>query len=326
MTMSEAVCAKCGEHNPGGTEFCGACGTFLAWQAAPAEEPPKVLTPVPGPAVQQPTDERVLHRSAPVRTELQPPNPGDLICGQCGIGNVPTRRFCRHCGHSLAEAAVVRPRWWQRLIPKRRKKRRHAGDRPKARGGRPWRAVSRWITRMLLAVLAVAGLLYAAVPPFRTAANHQALAAKNWVTHIFDTKYTPIRATKVTANVSIPSHDAGLAADNAKNTFWAAPTNTGIEPALVFTFDHPVDIRQAIIRGGNAADFEGTHRPAKLHLVYSTGKTYDVTLADTPDAQTVDISQSAGATSVEIHIVALHRSLKGTDVAISEIELFEKAS
>jgi ribosomal protein L40E len=321
------VCANCGESNAVEAEFCGSCGTFLEWQGKPAEEP--VLTPTQGPAVeqpalQQPAEQRAQRRSAPTVTELRPPSPGDLICGECGVGNAPDRKFCRHCGHSLAEAQVVRPRWWQRLLPRRGKRKRRIGARPTASGGRPWRTATRFVSRLLLIILAVGALFYAAVPSFRGGVNHQATSVKNWVTGIFSTRYTPVRPTRVTANAEVPDHSAGLAADNARNTFWAAPV-PGPEPVLTLTFDHAVDIRRAIIRTGNLADFESAHRPTKLHLVYSTGKTFDVTLADTPDAQTVDIGESAGATTVEIHIVDLHRSLNGSTVALSEIELFEKS-
>ena len=45
-------------------------------------------------------------------------NPGDLVCGQCGEGNDPSRRFCRRCGASLAAGDGIRPlpwyqRWWR---------------------------------------------------------------------------------------------------------------------------------------------------------------------------------------------------------------------
>jgi ribosomal protein L40E len=321
------TCTNCGESNAPGTEFCGRCGTFLNWRA---EEPAPVPAGAPAaegqtaqqPVVQQPTDERVL-RAAPVplTTAPRPIAPGDLICGQCGAGNDPTRQFCRKCGKSLADAETARLPWWRRLFGRRR---RTLGERPRARGGRPWRTAARLISRLLLVIVAVGGLLYATVPPVRTGVNTEVRTLKSWVAKQFSSKLVPARPATVTATASVPEHGAGLVADNARNTFWAAPAAG--EPTLVLTFDKPVDLRQAIIRVGNAADFESTHRPAKLHLVYSTGHTFDVNLADTPDPQTVTIGESAGATTVEIHITAFHRSQKGNTVAISEIELFEPES
>jgi ribosomal protein L40E len=324
------VCAQCGERSPAGVEFCGVCGTYLEWDGATEEEQSRVLatTQVPSteqPTVQQPTEQRTPRRPTPVGTELRPPNPGDLICGECGAGNGPARKFCRHCGHSLAEAETLKRAWWRVLISRRRNRKRRLGDRPSNRGGRPWRRVRRWIGRLFLVALAFVGILYAAVPPFRGEVNQQVVAAGNRVKGMFVTRFDPVRPTTVVATATLPDHGANLAADNAKNTFWAAPV-AGVEPTLVLSFDRPVDIRRAIVRSGNTADFQSAHRPAKLHLVYSTGRSFDVVLADTPDPQTVDIGESAGATSVEVHIVELHRSLKGDAVAISEIELFEKVS
>lgn len=319
------VCVECGERSPAGVEFCGVCGTYLEWDGAAEEE--QSTTQVPSteqPAVQQPTEQRTPRRPTPVGTETRPPSPGDLICGECGAGNGPTRKFCRHCGRSLAEAETVKRAWWRVLLPRRRSRKRTLGDRPR-RAGRSRRPVRRWIGRLLLGVVAFAGILYAAVPPFRGEVNQQALAAGTWVKDRFVTRFEPVRPTTVVATAMLPDHEANLAADNAKNTFWAAPVAGG-EPTLVLSFDRPVDIRQAIVRSGNAADFQSAHRPAKLHLVYSTGRSFDVVLADTPDAQTVEIGESAGATSVEVHVVELHRSLKGDAVAISEIELFEQVS
>ena len=322
------VCANCGEPNPPEAEFCGNCGEFVAWRDAPADE--RVLATTQGPAVEQPTvqkpaEQQERRRPAPVLTEPKPPSPGDLICGQCGVGNAPERKFCRHCGHSLAEAEVVRPCWWQRLIPQRRRRRRHVGDRPRARGGRPWRTVARFVTWLLVILLAAGGLLYAAVPSVRTDVNREAKSFKTWVTSPFSTRYTQVRALETTATSQVPGHEAKFATDSGKNTFWAAPV-PGPEPVLVLRFDRPVDIRQVIVRGGNPADIDSTHRPAKLHLVYSTGRAADLSLADTPEPQTLGVGEVAGATTVEIHITALHRSQSATSVALSEIELFEKAS
>jgi hypothetical protein len=47
-----------------------------------------------------------------------------------------------------------------------------------------------------------------------------------------------------------------------------------------------------------------------------------VDLADTPDEQRVKIEGSAGASGVEVHVVELHRSLRGDEVALAEIEFF----
>jgi hypothetical protein len=218
--------------------------------------------------------------------------------------------------------------WWRKLFGRKPKEHR-AGERPgkdgvrrrTGRAGAARRQVGKVIRRAITVALLLSTLIYALYQPFRGAINTAAVGLWSQVTGVFEAKLNPVRPTKVTANAQSPGHPAILVSDNATNTFWSAPVVP--EPALVFTFDHAVDLRQAIVHSGNAADLQSTHRPEKVHLVFSTGKTYDLVLADTPDEQKVPIENSAGATSVELHVVGLHRSLNGTEVAISEIELFE---
>jgi hypothetical protein len=342
------ICAQCGEPALAATQFCGVCGAFLNWDGENAGETapgrtaqpqntqpqsaqPKTAQPQTGqPDVVQPAEQRPpVRQRLPEATGTRPPAPGDLICGNCGQGNTPTRKFCSRCGSSLAEAVAVALPWWRRVFPGRKPKQHKAGTRPgkdgvrRRRGGEETRRrVGRLVRRAIAVAVLLAGLVYAAYEPFRDTVNSQALALKDTVAGIFVTRYTPVRPTKVTATAEEPGHGANLVSDNASNTYWAAPV-AGAEPALLLTFDRPVDLRKVIVRVGIGDDFQSAHRPQKVHLVYSTGKTYDLTLADTPDAQDVTIENSAGATSVEMHVVALNRSLSGKDVAISEIEFFE---
>ena len=320
------VCAKCGNRNLDEAEFCGQCGRYLKWgDDEPAEQVPETAG-AQAEAV-QPAEQAVAVKEAPPEPRVL--QPGDLICGQCGMGNAPTRRFCGRCGKSLEESAVVALPWWRRIFG-RKPRELAAGSRPgkdgvrrrTGRAGAAKRRVGKIVRRTIAVVVALAAVLYGLYVPFRTVVNNTAVGLWNQATGIFETKYVPVHPVKVTSNVAEPGHDAKLVSDNAINTYWAAPVN-GAEPALVFTFDHPVDLRRAFVRSGIGDKFQAAHRPAQLHLVFSTGKTFDVPLTDSPDAQQIDIENSAGATSVELHVVALHRSLSGTDVAISEIELFE---
>jgi len=322
------IYAECGHQGPADVEFCGECGQYLKWDD---DKPVAVRQqqPVAQQQVVQPAEQL-----APVRLPQQQVleedvlNPGDLICGRCGKGNAPTRNFCSRCGSSLAESQVVKTSWWRRLFG-RKPKEHKAGARPgkdgvrrrAGRAGAARRTVGKLIRRAIAVALVLSALIYALYQPFRGAINTAATGLWSQVTGVFEAKLNPVHPIKVTATGESGGHPAPLVSDNAKNTFWAAPVDR--EPALVFTFDHPADLRKAIVYSGNAADLQSTHRPQKLHLVFSTGKTFDMVLADTPDAQEVPIENSEGATSVELHVVGLHRSLNGTDVAISEIELFE---
>ncbi|MEV0679693.1 zinc ribbon domain-containing protein [Actinosynnema sp. NPDC050436] len=266
----------------------------------------------------QPTDRRSApagHR--PRLTERRAPQAGDLICGQCGEANPPTRRFCARCGSGLVEAQVVEEKWWRRIFPEREAAR--AGTRHR-RGASAGRAVGR-VVRWALVVLLLGGVAaYGVVGPFRQAINTQAVSAANTVRDWFSKAAEPVRPSEVTASASTAGHGPDLVADNAKNTHWAAPATP--PPALVFTFESPVTLDEAIFQIGIGDDFQAAKRPDKVHLVYSTGKTFDLSLADQPDPQTVRIGNAEGVRTVELYVETMHPSLQGSDVAISEIEFF----
>ncbi|MEV6443866.1 zinc ribbon domain-containing protein [Amycolatopsis sp. NPDC051716] len=327
------IYAECGHQGPADVEFCGECGRYLKWD----DDGPVAVKTQPVLQQQQQQQQQVVQPAepiAPVRQPVQPTveeqvlNPGDLICGRCGKGNAPARNFCSRCGASLAESEVVKTSWWRRLFG-RKPKELKAGARPgkdgvrrrAGRSGAARRTVGKVLRRTVAVALIFSALIYALYQPFRGAINTAAVGLWSQVTGVFEAKLNPIHPIKVSATAQTDGHAAPLVTDNAKNTFWAAPGDR--EQVLVFTFDHPADLRKAIVYSGDAANFPAAHRPQKLHLVFSTGKTYDMVLADTPDAQEVPIENSAGATSVELHVTGLYRSLNGTDVAISEIELFE---
>lgn len=342
------VCADCGEHNPDSAEFCGACGVFLEWEREPARttgqpaaaqqqptgqqpagqqpigQQPAGQQPVGRqPAAQQPTEQvPPPARHQPRLTERRAPRPGELICGQCGEGNLPSRRFCGRCGESLQEAEVVAQPWWRRFVPGRGPEVRQAGTRPRKRRGGVRRGIGKGVRWALVAVLLITGGLYGLHAPFRTAVNERATSVARDVEGVFVTRLTPVRPTEVTATAQAADHPAGLVSDNASNTYWLAPAEP--QPALVLAFGKQVDLRKAIVRVGIGENFQAAHRPQKLHLVYSTGRTFDVTLADTPDAQEVALAGSEGADRLELHVVGLHRSLQGNDIALSEIEFFAR--
>ncbi|MEV4146877.1 zinc ribbon domain-containing protein [Amycolatopsis sp. NPDC049691] len=321
------IYAECGHQGPADVEFCGECGRYLKWD----DDGPVAVRaqPVVQQQVVQPAEPLAPVRQPVQRTvEDEVLTPGDLICGRCGKGNAPTRNFCSRCGASLAESEVVKTSWWRRLFG-RKPKEHKAGERPgkdgvrrrTGRAGAARRTVGKVIRRAVAVALIFSALIYALYQPFRGAINTAAAGLWSQVTGIFETKLNPVHPVKVTATAQTNGHAAPLVTDNAKNTFWAAPGDR--EQVLVFTFDHPADLRKAFVYSGDAANFPAEHRPQKLHLVFSTGKTYDMVLADTPDSQELPIENSEGATSVELHVTGLYRSLAGTDVAISEIELFE---
>lgn len=265
----------------------------------------------------QPTVQRPTTQHRPRVTERRTARPGDLICGQCGEPNPPTRKFCARCGSALVEAAVVAEKWWRKFLPRRKPP--TAGTRPNRRVGTVRRRVGQILRWSFVVTLLTAVGAYGLVPSFRNLINTQATSVIHSVKDIFGTDLTPVRPTGITATAESPDHPPGLAFDNATNTFWLAPVAPR-PPALVLDFGREVDLREAIVRVGDPADLQAAHRPKKLHLVYPTGRTFDVDLADTPDPQTVRLE--GVASTVEVHVVEWHSSLRGNEIALAEIEFF----
>ncbi|MGH3912937.1 MAG: NADase-type glycan-binding domain-containing protein [Pseudonocardiaceae bacterium] len=253
--------------------------------------------------------------------------PDDLICGDCGEGNPPIRRFCSRCGASLQTATVVPTPWWRRFLKRFDRTGRPVGSRPSRLRARTVRGVFALIRRALLVGVLILGLLYAFIPPMQGLVNASVLGIKDRVEALFVRNYVPVRPTSFTATAEVADHPAALAVDLTTNTYWAAP-DAAAEPTLVLGFDRPTQLVRAIIRVGVAEDFQALGRPETLHLVYSadgtTIGTSDVVLQDTPEPQEVTFGGGDGATSVEIHVVSVYRSVQSPAVALSEIELFER--
>jgi hypothetical protein len=299
-----------------------------------------LVAPITGTAIARPDQPEELvpqeARKKVAAVRRQPPSrrlkPGDLICGDCGEGNPETRKFCSRCGASLLEAEKVKNPWWRKLLPRRGAKVRKSGERPKrgtrgkTKAGLFASATFKLIRRIVTVALLIGGILYAVFAPFRGWVNAQAAAAKHQVEVLIFPQYEPVSPTasdfKCPAELP-PDHGCAQATDGFSNTFWLAPVN-GPQPVLVLKFDRTVDLAKIIVRNGANDSFQDNHRARKLHLVFSTGKTTDVNLLDNPDPNTYEIENGEGANSVEIHIVELFQSVKGPDVAISEVELFER--
>jgi hypothetical protein len=309
------VCQTCGEHNTPNAEFCGNCGDFLKWTGAQVQAGP--VRPDAAPQ-QQPH-----HR--PQQTLKRQPQPGDLICGQCGSGNVPTRRFCGVCGHSLQDATTQEQPWWKRFLPAK-------GPKVRERGSRPLRVkrttkVRQGIGKAIRWTLAIAVLLFGALygfsPPFRGNVNTHVIEAKDTLAGIFLEDWVPVRQSSISAAQELPDHPAKLAMDNNTATYWAAPTDPKTT-ALTIQFDHATDLRRIIVHSGDPKKYLGSQRPQRLTLVFDTGKTHDITLTDKPDDQQHGIKNGDGVKQVQVLIAGVYPSAESTDTVISEIELFEK--
>ena len=269
---------------------------------------------------------RAAVKQAPTR-RLQP---GDLVCGDCGEGNPPNRKFCSRCGTSLETAVAVKTPWWRKFIPKRKPKVLQAGTRPgrggvrtKSRRAAALAKVFPTIRRVVAVVVLLSGILYGAFAPVRGWVNDHVIAVKTKISRIISPQFDPVHVNGFNATAQVKDHEAGKAVDGFTNTYWAAPA-TGREVVLILRFNQKVDVDKAIVHSGVSANFQSTNRPQKLHIVYDTGKTYDVDLKDTPDQQEVAIGKGHGISSMEIHITSFYTSVKSGNVAITEVELFRK--
>lgn len=274
-------------------------------------------------------------KTAPSR-RLQP---GDLICGMCGEGNANTRRFCSRCGASLIEAARVRESWWRRLlrklIPRRGPKVVKLGTVTAGRNdaasashlAKPGfdlkHALRRFlrIARVVITVLILlGGILYGAYPPFRHAVNDRYDSLKSRLTN--DIHFSPVHAVSVTANVTSKGSSPVYAADELLNTYWLAPWSDSNEPALTFNFTHRVTLKRMILHSGAGSAFVQHGRPSELLLKFSNGETMTLTPQDTAQQQTLNIDHADLITSVVIQVTGVSPGTSGSDVAITEIELF----
>ena len=134
-------------------------------------------------------------------------------------------------------------------------------------------------------------------------------------------EYTPVHPFQVTGGAELKDHAAAALSDGFTNTFWAAPV--GDKAFVTLKFDHPVDVSRALIRIGISGNFQGSNRPHDLHIVFSTGKTQDVSLDDKADPQEVKFKAGGDVTSMEIHVASLYKA-SSDSVAITEVELFSK--
>jgi hypothetical protein len=303
-------------------------------------EAKELVAPVTGTAVARAQPDAIEPQQARKKVAAvrrQPPSrrlqPGDLICGDCGEGNPETRKFCSRCGASLVEAERVKTPWWRKLLPRRGAKVRKSGERSKrrGRGGKSFAGVIasntfKTIRRIVTIALLIGGLLYGVLPPFRGWVNTQFTTVKHKVEGMIFPQYPPINPVKDNFKCPTeiqPNNGCDKAIDGFFNTFWAAPVQ-GPEPVLVLKFDHKAHLAKMIVHNGSKDDFTANFRAKKLHLVFNTGKTTDVNLIDNPEPNTYTFDNGEDASQVEIHVIEMFQSTKGTNLAISEIEFFEK--
>jgi hypothetical protein len=297
-----------------------------AWPMSAPPEQPAVVSPT-----EQAPKQRSFHGTLPPSRKLRP---GDKICGDCGEGNNANRRFCSRCGASLDEAALVRTRWWRKLLPRRRNRVVEAGMRPGRRGARGGRrggvgrvigTIIRTLMKVVGLVVLIGGIVYATYPPFRTWTNTQVNTIEQKALGKVHPQFAQIHAFATTASSAAAGHPGTAVDDGFTNTYWQAADNVATQqPLLTLSFDHPVTINRLIVRLGSSDNFQSVDRPEILHVVYSTGQVEDITTKDTPDPQTLTVNHGANVTHMTIQVIGLFRSAGATQMAITEIEFYGK--
>jgi hypothetical protein len=269
-----------------------------------------------------------LRLRTPTRSAVAPPskrlNPGDLICGQCGEGNEPVRKFCSRCGQSLAMAAIASTPWWRRVFPRRKPKVLAAGERPRGKGaggGFGLGGIVRVGRYVLLAAILVGGLAYGALPSFRDAVNARANSLIQNITGTVSAP-TPVHATSVRASSAVPGHDGSLAVDAFSNTIWSAPLTKDPHPMLTVGFTPATNINVMLFISGDTANELLEARPKEMHIVFSNGASQNVTLVDSANSQQFNINGASGVTGVTIQILSVYGATSGNDVALADVEFF----
>ena len=92
--MSETICPDCGERNARGTEFCSACGAFLAWDGQEEAAPEPTPAVAPRPATAPPPAPQIPPAAANQPPAARPPAaapPSGPPAGQPGQSWRPTQ-------------------------------------------------------------------------------------------------------------------------------------------------------------------------------------------------------------------------------------------
>jgi hypothetical protein len=304
--------------------------------AAPVAQPMPAQAEASAPAgvgaAVPPTRQPQSVRPAPARPRPQPKidpstgrqfNPGDLICGQCGAGNDPSRHFCRRCAASLAQAVAVSTPWWRKIFPKRQPQVMAAGERPKsARGGGGFPLGM--ILAGIVGLAVLVGLLsYLVMPSLRLAVNHRVQNTYHDVKVLVAPTNAPVVPVSARASSELPGHTAKMAYDGYSNTYWEADLAKDPQPVLTLFFSSPTNLDYALITSGLEDNFPSQPRPKELHIVYSDGTTQDVTLIDQHKAQTVDL-KARNVRYMEIHVTKVYPVAGNQIMTLAEIELRRK--
>lgn len=260
--------------------------------------------------------------------------PGDLICGKCGEGNPPIRKFCSRCGDQLAGAHVVTTRWYRRLMLWRRKpKSLEVGTRPGEKGSSrsSGHRVKKTIRRLrdVFAIITFAALFaYALVPPLRGPINsyiaHPFQFAKGEVMerwHAMTNPYVDVPVVETLGTAPTRSTSTDDAVDGNTNSFWATKWDSKRHPYLSVVFAEPKTIAALVIHNGAPEeDASKFLQPKSIVVKYRNGLTEELQLEFSGEPQTFELDQAQLVRRIRFEVTAVHAKDEVTNLAIREIE------
>ena len=290
--------------------------------ATPAASSPQGASISPAIATEPGGVQPVVVRTRPAaKPTIAPPSKelsaGDLICGQCGEGNEPVRKFCRRCGNSLATAEVAATSRKRRFWPERKAKVLAAGERPAEGSKFSFGTIVKFGGFVIVAVVLIGAIAYGALPQVRNAVNSRVQAVTG-----SPARPAPVTAASLSASSAIAGHPAARAIDPYINTYWAAALTTDAHPKLTVAFAHAEDVSVMLFISGDTAAESSEARPKTLHVVFSNGSSQDITLSDGAKAQQVSINGAQSVTGMTIQIMSVYTSTSGNAVALGDVEFF----
>ncbi len=256
--------------------------------------PPQAATP-DEPRARQPTLAPSPPRPAaqPRQTLVEEPEikPGDLICGVCGAGNSPDRRFCRRCGNSLAAATVaasVHVPWYRRIFGRGPKEVMAAGDRPSNLGSKGRSAG--WLFKRLLVVAVVIVIAAPVVGYFTVQSFHDQINSM---------------IGQGGTSATLLQHPSTNALDKNINTFWLADQASG-HTTVTVNFGATTDLAGLIYHSGAPGnDYATFGRPREIQVVFQGDPTpVSILLNDDPAPQQRCLPQHASVRTFDIRIVS----------------------
>lgn len=312
------VCRSCGHRNANTTTWCEQCNAYLEFEgehqttqtippvpsAPPASSDTARLDPLP--PVPPPPSMRV----TPPASLAPPLRPGEVLCPDCGWGNEPVRRFCRHCG-----AAFGAPPGLTAAEPSlpAGQRRRPPADRlrvPLILGA---------VVVLALAGGAAAWLLWPA-----KAASHP----KTNVSTATTTSVVDLDVLKASASSTLPS-DGGLTytvqntLDGNPDTAWNSDgrkVGRGVGVTLTYTFAKPVDLRRITIVNGytKGIRYQQNGRIKRLHVSTDAGQ-QEWDLSDVRGEKQALAVRPGVTTQVVFRVDEVYPGQKFKDLALTEI-------